>query len=290
MSVCLQNAYTPSPSVFELDAIINWSGLCDQSKCLFSTAVLDKFSQKRYYKITEDSKNISGTCVRVKQTLLSEWGPLAMRTTSVLKFLPNLWNTPSTITKQLRNETEVLRCFQSCKDRIQEESLRDELRNLIAKVYKERAMRFHWDLRKIVETTAGKDKRTSEDNSDEDEYPEEPIFNLEYEVNDMVACRGQGGSIDELWIARVEDVEYNEHHIANILKVQWYEVSNNVPKGREIEGKYEPSLFKNGEPWRDRIPVDSVLVNFRSLNRNKTIPGKVHRSIIDSLNRANLLD
>ena len=256
----------------------------------YPTAALDKFSQKRYYKITEDAKNVSGTSVRVKQTLSNEWGPLALRTTSVLKSLPVLADTPPTITKNLKNENEVMRCFRSCKDRIHEENLRAELQNLIAKVYTNRSIRFHWDLRHCVEQKCAENINNAENNSDDEEYPDEPVFDLEYEENDMIACRGQAGRRDELWVAQVEKVEYNDGHVAHILAVKWYEICSQVPKGREIEGKYKPSLFANGKPWRDRIPVDSVLVNFRNLNRKGTIPGKVHRSIMDSLGAGNMRD
>ena len=290
MAACLRNSYTPRPSVYELDAIINWSGLCDQSKCLYPTAALDKFSQKRYYKINEDAKNISGTSVMVKQTLSNEWGPLALRTTSVLKSLPVLANTPPTITKNLKNENEVMRCFRSCKDRIPEEHLRAELQNLIVKVYTNRSISFHWELRHCVEQKCAENRNNAENSSDDDEYPDEPVFDLEYEANDMIACRGQAGRRDELWVAQVESVEYNNDHVANILAVKWYEICSQVPKGREIEGQYKPSLFANGKPWRDRIPVDSVLVNFRNLNRKGTIPGKVHRSIMDSLGARKMHD
>jgi len=97
---------------------------------------------------------------------------------------------------------------------------------------------------------------------------------LEYEVNDFIAVRGEDCTSEmPFWLAKVREIHKNPDGVIYELTVQWYEVYNG---GDCFSGRYGPShVGRSRKAWVEDIHVDTVLVTFPRLTQSRTIGERV---------------
>ena len=96
----IDSCYLGKASALRLDRIVNFSGLCEQTKCLVDTRSLGGIMHLRYFRFTRAAGDmlddgVFKTQCHVKVQFVEDWQPLSISTTrGFLKHIPNLRETP----------------------------------------------------------------------------------------------------------------------------------------------------------------------------------------------------
>ncbi len=148
--------------VCHLKRIANWSGLCEQEKCLHG---LKNFTQYRYFKFTRSFHDTNAfdngpfsTMCHVRLNCYDSWKALIARKRSpnksgFLNFCPDLRKTPTLSISCPDGINKVTQRFISEEGRINNSDKMIDLQELRDFVFRERVDEFHWDISAIVETS-----------------------------------------------------------------------------------------------------------------------------------------
>ena len=166
MHQVLRSTYNQKAHVERLKRLVNWSGLCDDQRCLNK---IDKITQWRYFMFTRDSKqnedsHVNGdgprtfrTVCHVKRNCIDEWtemfrnhGHCEQR--GVLKTLPDLSRTPALRVECPAGVEKVSKRFWSEESRVGDVDKMVDLHELRDFVFQDRVDEFHWDLNESPET------------------------------------------------------------------------------------------------------------------------------------------
>ena len=142
----LEKCYARRVTASELVGVINYSGLCEKTGCLYE---VEPFSEYRYFRFlrkeSESAAELHGSSCDVKVRDEDEWIPFPnSQAKGFLKFIPNFNQTPATVTKPLFNEMEATKCLDAAEERVKDESKMNSLRDLKDKVYVVREQSCHW--------------------------------------------------------------------------------------------------------------------------------------------------
>ncbi len=285
-------SYTPRPKVARLAAVANFSGLLENSDCLYT---LPPWTSNQYFHFcrSHDSPRTAlerfRTKVLVRQDSSQDWVPFH-NNCGFLKFCPDLRHTPATNLLPPPNYEQVLRCFRTTETLINNAAKMTALRSLADEVYVERSVPFHWNLRTTFEFAEAFCSDSEGEEEENNIFAQESVLNFEYsyERGEMVAARPDDTN-DLFWIAKIEDVHCNRAGVPIRLTVQWYE-----PSGRNnlspYDCTYRPAVLSSGpsnnrkqSPWVDTIAVSTILVSFQSLTTKRKIDFYTCRKIRESL-------
>lgn len=263
----LSKCYAGRAKAFELDRIVNFSGLCESSGCLTN---VDHFVEYRFFRFTckERMSNhglLSATCdVKVQEK--DAWEPFPSSSAEgFLKFVPNFRSTPKTKTKELPNFAEISKCLDAAEERVKNDHKMEALRALRDKVFQVREEPFHWNVDCIFEMQGDYLTETEETAHLPPVHVEEQIRpSCGYDPDDFVAVETKEDENTKFWIARVKSVtEYDAQGRAKTLRIRWY-----VPRGSDAwSAKYIPAWkVSNGENtvYEDDVDVACVILRFSS--------------------------
>ncbi len=123
----------------------------------------------------------------------------------VLKFVPDLRRTPSTILVSPTNYESVLRAIETSETLINNRSKMDSLRGLLNEVYSDREQPFHWDRKSMIELNGAYVASPEVESDDIPQGAQGDILQFEYSYQrgDMVAAR-PGDASDLFWVAQVK--------------------------------------------------------------------------------------
>ena len=275
----IDSCYLGKASALRLEKVANFSGLCEQAKCLVSTQSVGGIMHLRYFRFTRATGDmlddgVFKTQCHVKVQFVDDWQPLSMSTTKgFLKRIPNLLETPPTETIPPDNVVEINKCLESVHSHSRKLAARvlPELEALREVVYTKREDPFHWDLRNCVELNGNfaTDGDQIDSESDEEETIDDDVT-PEYEPESFVAVKPPEGTKSRFWIAMVlKVVDRSSANRPRWLQVQWYSQKSG---GRdEFGAKYVPSRVydsrrKRHVPYQEQIEVETILLYFQSLN------------------------
>jgi len=179
------------------------------------------------------------------------WGPLHGSSSTpdgFAPFTPDLKKTPPTSSVCPPDRHQVNERLRSEETRVNSAAKMAELRNLRDEVYESREDPFHWNLHEAFELhgkhrTVGNVRSPSDADTDSDDgisTAADTIVrtDLEYEVNDFIAVRGEDCTSEmPFWLAKVREIHKNPDGVIFDITVQWYEVYNG---GDCLSGRYEP--------------------------------------------------
>ena len=293
----LRNVYNDRTSVCVMKNVVNWSGLCEEEKCLTN---IKNFSKYRYFKFhrseTSDSEPSDSIKCKIRVNCTDDWvnaEDLSARGNigCFTKFAPNLANTPPLCIKCPDGKDKVTECIDAAEARIPAVEKVDALLSLRDSVFRERTENFHWDLGQCVEMNQSNLLR-------EDEIEEDAQDNIgllaststaivtndyRYDLNTFVAVKTDGTEQESpFWIAKVNQVHVNEDDVINKLTVHWFDKSGNQCV---FNSKYFPSYNNvrsksvKRTPMRDDITVDSVIINFPALTKQHKLPASVSQHL-----------
>lgn len=252
---------------FDLDLIVNFSGLCEASGCLTN---VDHFVEYRFFRFTrnEQMRNhglLSATC-DVKVLEKDDWEPFpSSRGEGFLKFVPNFRSTPKTKTKELLNFAEISKCLDSAEEQVKNDQKMESLRALPEKVFDVREESFHWNLDSIFEMHGDYLTETEDTAHLPSAHVEEQIRpSCGYDPDGLLAVETKEDENPRFWIAKVKSVtEYDAQGRAKTLKIGWY-----VPRGSgSWSAKYIPAWkVSNCENtvYEDDIDVACMILRFSS--------------------------
>lgn len=273
----LSKCYAGRARAFNLNRILNYSGLCLASGCLAN--VVD-FTEYRYFRFVckEGSDNqalLSSTCdVKVQEK--EDWKPFpTSRAQGFLKFVPNFSDAPPNKTKELTNFLEVSKSLDSAEERVKDDAKMVALRSLRDKVFNVRHETFHWKVDNVFEMNG--------DYLTEVEHPvlatsahveEQMRPNCGYDPDDLIAVETKEDDNTRFWIGRVKSVSTcDEHGRAKKLSIRWY-----VPRGSNPwNAKYVPAWKvsnENRSVYEDTVDVSCIILRFSSF----TTAGKLRVS------------
>lgn len=286
----VSNCYNEHTKVSTLKQICNWSGLCDKVRCNNN---INFITQYRFFRFSlsetsMDSQDLS-LITHVRSTCTEEWRSLESDNKegvrSILKFLPNLMETPD----------EEIVSLPECEgkhfeDRIDSERGRigsevkiRSLLNLKKEVFRSRSVPFHWNMDTSIEVSSNVGRLDGASSTrgvadDAGNSLSSRSTDLEYKNGSFVAVlSGNSGQGEYFWIGRVIDVKRGRSRKNTSISVHWF-----TPYGSNSRYvcKYKPMHLQNNqgakeEPWIDQISPESVLVSFKKLTSEKKLPALV---------------
>ena len=289
----LKKCYNERTTVERMTKVVNWSQLCDQSKCINN---ISNITQYRFFKIMLSDAETKSTCqnrqtvCHVRNVCTEDWHTLESDSgkgvKSFLKFLPDILQTPPEILKAPDDEKDVRLYIDSQRSRMDRHQTKSVL-DLKSTIYKNKSVPFHWDLRNSVEFQDGKLPRPSSSTvqlteGDSNNITNENDNNLEdmdydYDVGSIVVVNtGKENLSDTFWIARIADKHEDNTGSATKLTVLWHEFYNMA--GRNIfNAMFRPCLLLNENqtvrdvPWFSQIDTKTVMVTFKHWFRPKSI-------------------
>lgn len=283
----LSQTYNKNTQVSHMDKIANWSGLCGKEKCLTS---VEGVSQFQYFRIVLNKENTiskpsnsghtSGKQTRcfVKMRCTDEWSQLQKTDPdkSFIAFCPDLPLTPNTQTMAPPDLSEVNKRLRSEEGRINSRPKMNALYELRDKIYTNRTDIFHWDPSSCFELSTCNFHNTN-DHQDSGNNEEDDSNDYTYDVNSFVVVN-ESSKVGSFWVARIVEVKS-----PSCLVVHWYERTTSEDS---LMSKYSASYItdtvrKRQVPWTDKIPDSSVISNFESLTRSRTIPMAVRKQIME---------
>lgn len=278
----LSNVYNSRTTVGDMDKIANWSTLCERTKCLTKISGISQYHYFRFYRAQElvpetpapDGKTIGKvTRCAVKVQTSDEWQSIITNdsTKSFIFCCPSLLETPSTTTNPPPDLNEVNQRLRSEEGRINSTDKMADLYSLRDRIYQARTDSFHWDVRTGLELSHW--STPIENNIIISVGAGSTSNNYVYDLESFVAVNTHG----TFWVARILEVDEQSSQ----LLVHWYDAQSSP---NPLSTKYTPSYVrsKNGcVPWTDNVPDESVIVNFESLTKSKTLPMNVRKQLTD---------
>lgn len=287
----LEKCYARRVTASELENVINFSGLCERSGCLNE---VESFTHYRYFRFLQkaagSSSGLNGSSCDVKVQNEDEWVPFPNSLAQgFLKFVPCFAETPATVTRELSNGPQVMKCLDAAEERIKDDSKMVQLRALQEKVYQVRTEPYHWCTNTCFELNG--DYLDAETSSDADNLMqttarvEEALRSYYgYDPDDFVAVATNTDPNTQFWIGRVKFIsELDADDRVKTLRIRWYVATGRNP----YEAKYSPALQTvDGEQtvYEDNIAVESVLVRFSNLTNAKRIRARDKKAIKQTLN------
>lgn len=293
--------YNEKTTVSSLKQIINWSGLCDETRC---NNHIDQITQYRYFRFTRSNEStqdgIISTVCHVRSSCIEKWRCLESENSAevrgILKFLPDLSRTPAEIIECPPGVEEIDKKLDSERARIISQV---KMRSLVAlknEVFRSRTLRFHWNLPAIVESNGS---RISNDEGDArieslHETRASSSSSYSYEMGSFVAVNAESnGQGQDFWLGKIVDVHRGKGRKIMFLSVNWYEYygCTNIYVGR-----YKPHLritstnSKKDTPWVDKISTETVLVSFPKLTNDKKLPAAVSHYLREHFNSKKVVD
>lgn len=283
----LEKCYARRVSATELQGIINYSGLCDQTNCLNS---VDSFTEYRYFRFVQkdfgSDSGLHGSECDVKVRDCDAWVPFpTSRAEGFLKFVPNFGEAPDIVTKELLNKAEVTKSLNAAEERVKDHVKIQSLRDLQEKIFRVRQEPCHW-MESYFELNGDYASSNSEMVLEEvaDHVGDSLRPNFGYDPDDFVAIATDNDDNTRFWIARVKNIgEVDAENRAKTLTVRWYVASGKDP----WEAKYNPAWKTvDGEQtvYEDEIDVASVLVRFENLTTSKRLRVRDRKAIKQTLN------
>ena len=300
----LRNSYTPRPLVSHLSNMANIRDAMVASKSLLPTGKL-AFTQFRYFTFARRAQDGSSrsqttseflTTCSVKGTFADNFVPLRDGTNSsthtgkgFLCQAPDLDNVPPTCTKALGLEVkdEITKRINALETRINNASKIAELFQLRDDVYTDKpvSLPFAWPADCVERSASAKLKATERDDDDmsissqedEEETDIEEGEN-EYEAGTFVAVRTKKSS-DPFWVARIRGIDLEPSGLPQKLDVFWFTPRK---ENNNFDSSYQACVTK-GQQLTGKVPVQSVLVTFDTLNRDGKLPAEVRKNIRSAL-------
>ena len=169
------STYNDHTRVSHLKRISNWSGLCEQERCIQNVTLFSRYryfrfvrKERRYFNELEDAMIGTGVFLSgcfVKTNSTDEWSQLQTPSGGhwggFLKFCPDLSRTPDTIISMPPGLHEVNRRLESEEGRINDISKLHELYELRDFVFQSRVDKFHWNLNESIEVQTSEKLRES---------------------------------------------------------------------------------------------------------------------------------
>ncbi len=283
----VSSCYNDKTTVSSLKQVVNWSGLCDATRCNNN---INLITQYRYFRFnrskTVDGKgNVSSVCY-VRSSCTEDWRPLESDNkpgiTSILKFVPNLSQTPPEKVECPQGLEEFENRIDSERSRIVSEVKMRSLTSLKKEVFRAKTLAFHWNLSSVIETSSSRQSDTKdtelEDSRTHDTHASSSS-DYTYDIGSFVAVNtGISGQGQGFWIGKIIDISRGRCRKIMSVSVHWYESygSTNVYIGRYRpnyrEGKHDS---KKNNPWTDNISTSTILVSFPRLTSDKRLPAAV---------------
>lgn len=301
----LRAAYRPQPVVSRILHVANYSGLCEKERCLRK---VPPFSHFRYFKFLRNSstpvsprESFNTTCL-VRVGCNDDWEELPNKSgknkpgKGFLLNCPNMEDTPPTTLFSPDNIGKVNKCLDASEERIGNPLKLHSLRCLRDEVYEDRVVPFQWNLQNSFEQNGlYRQVGPSAPELDEEEITEnldleltdscEPRSKYDYFPGEMVATRTNLATC-LFWLAEVIEVSRTDQSgIASFLKVRWLESEMN--NSDIFSSKYRLSfIIQKGRkvPFIQVISVDTILVRFSSLKRDRKIAANDAKAIRNALN------
>ncbi len=295
----LKQVYNERTTVVEMKNVANWSGLCENEKCLSN---IKNFSKYRYFRFnrvapTEETPDISTSCM-VKVNVSEEWVQLNSGSrggaSGFIKFVPDLRKTPPLEIVCPDGKEKVTECISAAESRIPSTEKVQQLLELRDSVFRPRSEPFHWDLQNSVEWNNSAVLRDDETDSDEEvvenqnqqvqENDNTAHGEYTYELNSFVAVMANAEDDGTpFWIGKINKLHKNDGAVVTKITVHWFDVTD---KSEIFNGKYYPS-YTNEKTKRsskrslmkDDIPVDSVIINFKCLTKQHRLPAMVSQHL-----------
>ncbi len=291
----LRQVYNDQTTVGAMNSVANWSGLCEDEKCLTN---LKSFSKYRYFKFHREESSTE-ICCMIRVNVTDDWFNIKElsgngKIKSFTKFAPDLAKTPPLEIKCPDGIEKITECIEAAEARIPSVEKVEALLKLRDKVFKARSEEFHWDLGNSAEWSHTGLLRDDDNDLEDDEdiiqpapssivnniTPEtEAISDYRYDLNTFVAVKTEDKECDTpFWIAKVNQVHRNNENVITTLTVHWFDRSGSKDV---FNCKYFPSynnLRKKSvktTPMKDEISVNSVLINFTSLTKLHRLPASV---------------
>ena len=286
------SCYNEKTTVTNLKQLINWSGLCDKSKCY---NVVNQITQYRFFKFTrrsigaeqQEGQQLLSEC-HVRSSCVEDWRSLESDNKTgvktILKFVPELSTTPPERVSCPSGLEEFEKKLDSERARIVTEV---KMRSLVAlknQVFRDKSLNFHWNLSSIVETRniSGESDEVTPETVDRNvgEVTSNSLFS--YALNSFVAVNTGGNRMDGgFWIGKVVEVHRGKQQRINTISVHWFEFYGST---NMYTGRYKPHLLSNGSskkgtPWIYRISTETVLVSFPRLTSDKRLPSAVSKHL-----------
>ena len=263
----VSKCYNGKTTVSRLKQLVNWSGLCDKSKCNNN---IKHITQYRYFKFSASSKcngnNIISSICHVRSSCTDGWKSLESENspgiTGVLKFLPDLSQTPPERVESPQNVDKFMQKLDSERGRIVPEVKMRSLVSLKNEIFRDKTFHFHWNLSSILENNISRNSERNDmlmDSPSVIEPAEQPYTEYSYDVGSFVAVNtGNANDGHEFWIARVIDVQNKKGRKTKQLSVNWYQYYG----GTNIyNGKYKPHFLRQDEKksekkyWVDNLSL-----------------------------------
>lgn len=295
MHVHLSNVYGNIVVVSEMQTMINWSVLCNNTKCLtnvsgFSSHRHSMFSRTGTSKEVQNEagKHISNVCCTIKANADDDWKPLHSKVekASFLCFVPDLSLTSPLTTNPTPDIDDVTDRINSEEGRINSTRKVQELKKLRDTVYMEQIDPFSWNLYTVIEACS---KQWTENVASinglhpSDEAPALGVNDYTYEIDTFVIARENEQSDDHFifWIGRMNNVKLDTDGIVSSLEVHWYESTD---KKDVLNAKYKPAFIQGrkhlrGVAWLYIISSDSVVVLFDALTCSNCLPTMAKKMI-----------
>lgn len=293
----LRQTYNNETSVTSMSSVANWSGLCENERCLRRVS---QFSQYRYFRFGRVLAAVEGDegtgkvdCVcSVKCGVTDEWKHLPVgkgqEVHSFLRFTPDLSKTPPTEVVCPPGKEEITKRFASEEGRINSTDKMMELYNMRDRVFRTRSEPFHWNLDTAVELNHNAvghqdDASVHNGNGIDSETVSggvvpQPRNDYSYDVNSFVAVKPESGDASNpFWIGQVNATTKNDQGVISSICVHWHETYT----GSDVyTAKYAPAQLldakgKSRGAWKDIIPTDAVVVTFKCLTKSRTLPANV---------------
>lgn len=283
----LSNVYNNGTTVCDLDKIANWSTLCERTKCLTKISGISQYHYFRFYRAHDlatetpapDGKTVGKVtrCV-VKVQTSDEWESIIPNdaSKSFILFCPSLLETPPITTKAPPDLHEVNHRLRSEEGRINSSDKMAELYLLRDRIYKKRTDSFHWDVSTGLELSHW--STSTEIDIGNSTAAGSTSNNYVYDLESFVAVNTHG----TFWIARIMEVDDQ----SSKLLVHWYDAQSSPSP---LSTKYSPSYVRGKTgcvSWTDKVPDESVIVNFDSLTKSKTLPMSVRKQLTDHCSKS----
>ena len=223
----LRKCYNSYTQVEAIESMVNWSGLCEQERCLTNVQLFTQYHYFRFYNASCGPDGCKRTMCQVRVKATDCWKSIAAsdETKTFIKFVPDLSKTPPTHVKCPAGREKVDQRLNSVEGRVNSREKMLELYNMRDKIYHSRDIPFQWDIGTCVERSAMKnlpcneqqhrhlfDKRRGDGRVSSDEEP--PIttnatsssrYDYSYELNSFVIVNPES-DFARFWVAQIMSV------------------------------------------------------------------------------------
>ena len=310
----LRRCYNNQTRVESMDAMVNWSQLCEEQGCLSNAQQFTQYHYFRFFNCHEghnalNASKITRCQVRVKST--DCWKSLIGHDEgkSFIKSVPDLSKAPPIFVKCPPGKDKVQLRLNSVEGRVNSRAKMMELYNMRDKVYRSREVPFEWDLTSCVELSCKGQTNEGDDavhqlgdgklrgrdelgvsNGAPNLVPTESNNDYSYDLNSFVIVNPES-DMARFWVAQVRDVEEGHSSSSGApsgdatngckIKIRWYEPCQS--NADLLSAKYKAATMRtsNGvtQPWTDEIDDSAVVVSFNALTKAGTLPMAVRRHL-----------